>query len=58
MINQLVQSISQANIAYRLGKPIMSDTKYDQLVDELRLLDPSNEIFNQKLGWLERPNDW
>lgn len=46
MINQLVEVILEANTTYRLGKPIMSDSKYDQLVDELRLLDPSNEIFN------------
>jgi DNA ligase (NAD+) len=46
MIKELVSQITQANDAYRTGNPIISDSKYDQLVDELRLLDPSNDIFN------------
>jgi len=45
MIKELVSQITQANEAYRLGSPIISDSKYDQLVDELRLLDPSNDLF-------------
>jgi DNA ligase (NAD+) len=46
MIKELVSQITQANEAYRTGNPIISDSQYDQLVDELRLLDPSNDIFN------------
>lgn len=47
MIKELASKISAANQAYRIGNPIMSDSEYDQLVDELRLLDPDNEILNQ-----------
>lgn len=46
MIEQLVEKIIEANTAYRLGKPIMSDAKYDILVDELRQLDPSNDLLD------------
>jgi DNA ligase (NAD+) len=44
MIKQLVEKIIKANDAYRLGNPIMSDAQYDILVDELRSLDPDNEL--------------
>jgi len=47
MIKELASKISAANQAYRIGNPIMSDSEYDQLVDELRILDPDNEILNQ-----------
>lgn len=47
MIKELASKINAANQAYRIGNPIMSDSEYDQLVDELRLLDPDNEILNQ-----------
>jgi NAD-dependent DNA ligase len=40
MIKELVEKIVEANKAYRVGKPIMSDSQYDILVDELRSLDP------------------
>jgi NAD-dependent DNA ligase len=46
MIEQLVEKIVEANKAYRVGKPIMSDTQYDILIDELRSLDPENELLN------------
>lgn len=45
MIKDLVSKIIKANEAYRIGNPIMSDSEYDQLVDELNLLDPHNDIF-------------
>lgn len=47
MINELVEKIKKANDAYRVGKPIISDAKYDILVDELYQLDPHNEILAQ-----------
>ena len=47
MIQELSLKIKSANDAYRLGHPIMTDSEYDQLVDELSLLDPSNELFEQ-----------
>jgi len=47
MIGELVNKIKQANEAYRVGKPIMSDSQYDILVDELKSLDPQNPILTQ-----------
>jgi DNA ligase (NAD+) len=47
MIQELINKISTANQAYRLGKPIMSDSQYDILVDELKSLDPHNSILTQ-----------
>jgi len=49
MINELVEKITVANQKYRLGEPIMSDSQYDILIDELKALDPDNEIL-QKVG--------
>ncbi len=47
MIQELVNKISQANLAYRTGNAIMSDKEYDILVEELSLLDPNNELLNK-----------
>jgi len=47
MIEQLREKIIEANKAYRLGKPIMSDSKYDQLVEELSLLSPDDELLGK-----------
>ena len=47
MIQELVNKISAANQAYRLGKPVMSDSQYDILVDELKSLDPHNSILTK-----------
>jgi len=44
MINELVEKIKIANEKYRIGEPIMSDSQFDKLVDELKALDPENEI--------------
>lgn len=33
------------NQKYREGNPVVSDTEYDKLVDELRALDPNNDWF-------------
>jgi NAD-dependent DNA ligase len=46
MINELVEKITVANQKYRLGNPIMSDLQYDILVNELRSLDPNNQLLN------------
>lgn len=47
MIEQLRSKIIEANEAYRSGKPIMSDSKYDQLVEELTLLSPNDELLTK-----------
>lgn len=47
MISQLVEKIIQANEAYRLGNPLMSDSQYDMLIDELRQLDPNNDLLTK-----------
>lgn len=47
MIEQLKEQIIKANEAYRLGHPIISDAKYDQLVDELSLLSPDDELLTK-----------
>jgi NAD-dependent DNA ligase len=47
MIEQLKEQIVKANEAYRAGKPIISDAKYDQLVEELSLLSPNDEILTK-----------
>jgi NAD-dependent DNA ligase len=44
MIEQLKEQIVKANDAYRLGNPIISDAKYDQLIEELSLLSPDDEL--------------
>lgn len=47
MIQELVNKIKQANDAYRIGKPIISDSQFDILVEELTELDPHNPILSQ-----------
>ena len=47
MIEQLKEQIIKANDAYRLGQPIISDAKYDQLVEELQMLSPGDELLNK-----------
>ena len=44
MIEQLKQQITKANDAYRLGQPIISDAKYDQLVEEYTCLIDSHHV--------------
>ena len=46
MIEELIEKITNANDAYRLGNPIILDSEYDTLIEELTLLDPDNEILN------------
>lgn len=47
MINELRNKIIRANEAYRIGSPIMSDKEYDQLVEELSTLSPSDELLTK-----------
>jgi len=47
MIEQLKEQIIKANEAYRLGNPIISDSEYDQLIDELQLLSPDDELLSK-----------
>ena len=47
MIQELVGLIKEANNQYRLGTPIISDYEYDNLISELSLIDPDNEILNE-----------
>ena len=47
MINELKEKIVKANEAYRIGQPIMSDKEYDQLVDELQLLSPNDDLLTK-----------
>lgn len=47
MIEQLKEQIIKANEAYRLGQPIISDSIYDQLVEELSLLSPDDELLTK-----------
>ena len=47
MINDLKDRIVKANEAYRLGNPIISDKDYDQLVEELELLSPNDELLSK-----------
>lgn len=47
MINELKNKIKEANDAYRVGKPIMSDFEYDRLVEELSLLVPDDELLSK-----------
>jgi DNA ligase (NAD+) len=55
MIKEIEDKIKKANLSYRVGKPIISDSEYDTLIDELTVLDPDNELLN-KVGFII-PND-
>lgn len=44
-IEKLADSIAQYNEAYRKGQPEISDTRYDEMVTELKRLDPDNKWF-------------
>jgi NAD-dependent DNA ligase len=50
MIKEIINKIEKANEMYRIGKPIMSDREYDNLIEELREIDPDNDILN-KVGF-------
>lgn len=50
-LNDKIQSLSlllkKYNQAYRRGKPLVSDHEYDNLLEELKLLDPDNKFLYQ-----------
>jgi DNA ligase (NAD+) len=56
MIEKLVNKITEANQLYRDGKPIMSDNEYDILIEELKSIDPDNDILNS-IGFLVKDDD-
>jgi NAD-dependent DNA ligase len=46
MIEELKNKIKDANKAYRLGNPIMSDSEYDVLIDKLSEISPDDELLS------------
>lgn len=44
MIDKLKEKIINANNAYRIGKPIMSDAEYDLLIEQLADISPDDEL--------------
>jgi len=46
MIDQLKNRIKEANEAYRIGKPVMSDSEYDILIEELVTISPEDELLS------------
>ena len=44
-VENLVSKIKEANLAYRNGQPIMSDEKYDYLLEQLESISPDHPIF-------------
>jgi NAD-dependent DNA ligase len=46
MIDQLKNRIKEANEAYRIGKPVMSDSEYDILIEELLTISPEDELLS------------
>jgi len=46
MIDQLKNRIKEANEAYRIGKPVMSDSEYDILIEELADMSPEDELLS------------
>jgi len=47
MIQELVNKIKLANNKYRIGESIISDLQYDILIEELRMVDPDNELLSE-----------
>lgn len=47
MIEQLRNKIKEANEAYRLGNPIMPDSVYDDLIEELKEISPNDELLTK-----------
>jgi len=46
-IEELRKKITEANVAYRKGHPIIPDAEYDSLVDELTALNPHDHLLSQ-----------
>lgn len=51
---ELEKRIITCNEAYRKGEPLISDTEYDLLIDQLKSMDPGNKIFER--GIIEKSN--
>ena len=47
MINELREKIVKANLAYREGNPIMSDSEYDLLLEELSMISPDDDLLSK-----------
>jgi len=47
MMDQLVEKIREYNMAYRIGSPIVPDSEYDQLIEELELIDASHPVLTE-----------
>jgi len=45
-VDILSSEIKNLNDAYRQGNPLITDKEYDILMDNLKYLDPNNELFN------------
>lgn len=56
MIGELKKQIREANVAYRLGVPIITDNVYDNLVDELKKISPNDELLVE-IGHIVEDND-
>jgi DNA ligase (NAD+) len=53
-VEQLVQKIQYHRVKYWAGEPVISDTEFDRLVEQLRELDPNNVILNEiGVGFIE-----
>ena len=46
-VAQLVSELEKYNQAYRAGAPLISDQEYDQLVEQLRHIDPDHPYLQQ-----------
>lgn len=46
-IEELEFKIKKYNDAYRIGNPLISDSEFDLLVEELEEIDPDNELLNE-----------
>lgn len=55
--NELVQALKEASDAYYNSQPIMSDTKFDELIEKLRKLDP-NHPFLKEVGARVKIGAW
>ena len=47
MMDQLKNRIREANEAYRIGKPLMSDVEYDALIEELAAILPEDDLLSK-----------
>lgn len=52
----LISKITEANEAYRLGNPIISDPEWDELIEELAEQDSTHELL-QEVGYIAEDDD-